>query len=541
MSSRKNMRKKRRKRRRKLWLIPLIIVAALVVGLYTAAYYYVGGKSRDTILNGISIGGMDVGGLTEAQAEEILDTYIADLGKKKIKLTADDVTIKTTAAELGISCANPEIVKEAMDYGNSGSLIERVKAKHDLEENTINYDINVKLDKSLIISLLESHEEELTREAVDWELTREDGEFVLLGGTQGWSVDEEASAEVINNFFAEGWVDKASIPLTLLTVEPNGSYEQLSAVKDVLGEFTTYYGDSASGRKTNVANACSLINGSLIFPGESFSVGDTISPYTADNGYALATAYENGTTVDAMGGGVCQVSTTLYNAVIRAELEVLERNNHSMIVSYVKPSMDAAIADGSKDFKFKNNLDYPIWIEGSTNGAYITFTIYGAEYRDENRTVEFVSETTGTTQPTTQFKATSNAIGYISKVQSSHTGYSARLWKIVTVNGEVVSKDVFNTSNYRMSPNIYEVGVSSPSEEATAAMKQALASGDLGTVKAAIEQWKNAGNEPEEPEETEETEETTENEENTESEETQQEETTGSEETAAETEQAAEE
>ena len=107
---------------------------------------------------------------------------------------------------------------------------------------------------------------------------------------------------------------------------------------------------------------------------------------------------ENGRTVDSIGGGACQLCTTLYNVVLRAELEVTQRQNHSMTVGYVKPSEDAAIAGTYKDLKFKNNYDTPIYLEGSVAGNTLTFTAYGKDTRPEGRTVEFVSETLGTTE-----------------------------------------------------------------------------------------------------------------------------------------------
>lgn len=107
----------------------------------------------------------------------------------------------------------------------------------------------------------------------------------------------------------------------------------------------------------NVENGASLINGTLLYPGDSFSVYSKVAPFTADNGYHLAGSYSNGQTVQTYGGGICQVSTTLYNAVLRAELNVTERSNHSMTVHYVPLSADAAISGTDKDLKFTNNLD----------------------------------------------------------------------------------------------------------------------------------------------------------------------------------------
>ena len=158
-----------------------------------------------------------------------------------------------------------------------------------------------------------------------------------------------------------------------------------------------------------------------------------------------------------------------------------------MIVSYVDPSADAAISGTYKDFKFVNNTDAPIYIEGYTSGGLITFKVYGEETRESGRVVSFESETTSTTEPTTEYQATSDAIGYYSTVQSSHTGYTAVLWKVVTVNGVEVSREKFNSSTYNMSPKIIAVGTGSSSSEATAAVKEAISTGDESKILAAIE------------------------------------------------------
>lgn len=115
-------------------------------------------------------------------------------------------------------------------------------------------------------------------------------------------------------------------------------------------------------------NGTSKLNGKVLYPGEEISVCDNMVPFTEENGYEPAASYANGAVVESFGGGICQVSTTLYQAVLQAELEVTERHNHSMIVKYVEPSMDAAIAEGAKDFRFVNNTEAPIYIEGYTYG-----------------------------------------------------------------------------------------------------------------------------------------------------------------------------
>ena len=184
--------------------------------------------------------------------------------------------------------------------------------------------------------------------------------------------------------------------------------------------------------------------------------------------------------------------------MLKAELEVTQRSNHSMIVTYVKPSMDAAIAGDYKDLKFVNNLDAPIYIEGYTVGKDIYFNIYGQETRPSNRKVTYESEVVSEEDPGTQFVATGDAIGSISTTQGKHMGYVARLWKIVTVDGVEQSRDAINKSTYKSSPKIVNVGTASADPNAVAAVNAALATGDEATIYATVAQYSGAGQTPSE-------------------------------------------
>lgn len=484
-------RKMRAKRQLMRLIAGVVIVIAVVICLI---FFFTGGfhKKSDKIADRIYIGEVSVGGMTEEEAKEAVEKYVDGLAQKTVTLKASGKSVDVQADQLGLSCKNVEdLAKEALDYGQTGNVIERHKASKELEKEDKVFPLQLQVDKDKTEAFLKENEEALSQEPVDYGLKRENGEFTVIKGQSGIIVDTDESLKTINEYFSEGWNEQASIELSVKEEAPKGSEEELLKVKDVLGTFHTDFSSSASGRKANVKNATSKINGTLLYPGEEFSVYDAISPMDAENGYELAGSYENGTTVQTYGGGVCQVSTTLYNAVIRAELEVTERYAHSMIVNYVKPSSDAAIAGTSKNLKFKNNQKAPVYIEGYTSGGVLYFTIYGQETRDPEREVIFESETTGTTEAGVQFKATSAAVGSISKVQSAHQGKTAQLWKIVKVNGVEQSREVFNKSTYKASPTIYEVGTSSENPEATAAMKAAIASNDLGTVQSAAAQWKN--------------------------------------------------
>ena len=341
------------------------------------------------------------------------------------------------------------------------------------------------VDTEKTTAYLEDHASELNREAVDFGLTRENGAFKIIEGQDGIVVDVKKSVDAIDASLKEGWKDDNTVELAAEVTKPQGSEEELSKVKDVLGTFSTNYASSAAGRKANIANGSKKINGSVIYPGEEFSVYQTVAPFNADNGYKLAGAYENGTTVDAYGGGICQVSTTLYNAVIRAELEVTERSGHSMVVGYVDPSADAAIAGEYKDFKFKNNTEAPIYIEGSASGSNVSFTIYGQETRPSNRTLKFESVTLSTTDPGVQIVADAGQpIGYIVR-ESAHKGVVAELYKHVYVNGQEESVTKLNKSTYKATPRTITVGIAGDPDLSNE-LQAAIATQDEATVNATL-------------------------------------------------------
>lgn len=480
----------------KKWKKYLSIAGALLV-LAVAAIVMIPvnaeGDENDTIPQRVYFGEIAVGGMTQEEAGAAVEDYLSGLQNKTVTLRAGKNSVDVPVSQIGLSWGNPEIAEEAVALGKSGNLIVRYKAMKDLENEDKVYELAYKVDSQKISQMLEENAQTLNTEAKDGGLTRENGSFKVIPGSQGVSVNVEESTKILEDYFSKEWKgEQASIEIAADVVEPRGSEEELGKVKDLLGGFHTSYGTSGAGRAKNVQNGASKINGSVVYPGDTFSVYEAVSPFDAENGYELAGSYENGTTVETYGGGICQVSTTLYNAVIRAELDIEERFNHSMIVSYVDPSADAAIAGTYKDLKFKNNTDAPIYIEGYTQDMVIYFNVYGQETRPADREVIFESETLSTSDPGVVYQASGDPIGYISQKQSSHVGYTAQLWKIVKVGGVEESREVFNKSTYKASPRIVIVGTGSANPEASAAMNAAVGSQDQGTIEAAAAQWNDA-------------------------------------------------
>ena len=348
-----------------------------------------------------------------------------------------------------------------------------------------NFEVAYAPNEQAVKTYVEKLAEEYNRDAEEGDITFANGYPEVTGGETGIAVNVDQSVSSIMKAL-EG--DGTELTVVAEVQKPSVTKEELSQVKDVLGTATTYYGSSYE-RNTNVEVGASKINGTLIMPGETFSVTAAVTPFNADNGYYPAPSYESGQVVDTYGGGICQVSTTLYNAVLKAELQVDERHNHTMLVSYVDPSKDAAIAEGLMDFIFTNNTDAPIYIYGVGYQGTLNFTIYGHETRDPNRSISFRSETLSQTDASTNVKLVAKSdqnIGYLNQTQSAHQGLEAVLWKdIVNADGTTDTVQV-NSSSYQASPAIYEVGIVSPNTQASAAIQTAIANNDLATVQAII-------------------------------------------------------
>ena len=443
--------------------------------------------NSNTISEGIYIGNIDVSGKTAGEAKQDVEAYIEELKGLTVTFQVmDGNQVETTIGDLGFSWANQDVVQDAVALGKKGNIIQRYKALQDLRHENKVFELAYDFDRELIRGVLTEQCEEYNTEARDAVLTRENGVFSVIPGQSGYVIDEEASLNQIYDYLMNEWdFGDVSVEVAAKVQEPRGTEEELLQVKDVLGTFTTSYSTSGSSRSANVSNGCSLIAGTTLYPGDEFSTYEAVSPFSVDNGYYMAGSYMNGQVVDSLGGGICQVSTTLYNAVLLSELEVTERHNHSMIVTYVDPSADAAIAESAgKDFKFINNTEHPIYIDGYCENKNITFTIYGVETRPANREVIYESEVLSVINPDHEVIYTNVAmpIGQV-VTQSAHIGYKAQLWKIVKENGTEVSREQINSSSYKMVPRTATVGLSTNDVNAYNEMLAAVATNNIDHVK----------------------------------------------------------
>lgn len=228
---------------------------------------------------------------------------------------------------------------------------------------------------------------------------------------------------------------------------------------DLLGSFSTNYNASDTARSQNLKLASNKINGTVVLPGETFSYNNVVGKRTVEAGYKDAKIYENGKVVDGLGGGICQVSSTLYNAVLKANLQIVERRNHMFKTSYIEAGRDATVVYGSIDFKFKNTREYPIKIKCSSQNGVCKFEIYGIR-EDNEYEVSISVKNLGSTPFETKYEdTTSLPEGTTKVIQNGMNGFKTETYLTLKQNGQVKSTTKISTDTYKPMTKIIQRGV----------------------------------------------------------------------------------
>ena len=482
----------RRRRRRNLCIKIGGSVIVLFLVVYFAMYRYVNKTDAKVIHDHVYIGETDVSGMNEEEAKQALLAKVEEYGEAKATIKVGEESTEATLQELGLSMDNVDkTVKQAISYGKQGSVWKRWNQIRKLKKENKVFDDDFALDTEKMSAVIAEKAQPLEVRAQNATIRHTGNGFELTDEVEGTIIDTNTSIEKLTEYLNTEWNYKDLEFEVIQTVEePEIRREDLESIQDELGSFYTAAGSGT--RVTNIARATELINGTVLMPGETYSVEQATVPYTEENGYVSGSAYENGQVVQNIGGGLCQVSTTLYNAVLYAELEIVTRSAHSMIVTYVEPSRDAAIAEGLKDLQFKNSYDTPILIEGYLDGSNnLWFHIYGKETRPSNRSVEYESETLEVIDYTTKYVADSGlALGEMNSEGSKINGRVAKLWKVVYEDGKEVSRKVMNNSRYNASELKITVGTYSENSEASALVDNSIKTQDKSQIENAISQAK---------------------------------------------------
>lgn len=310
---------------------------------------------------------------------------------------ADEAVIREKLVEFGRQIYG-ERVEHSLEFGDGAVIATPGKTGFDNNTDTAYEEVKAALENEqftdIDVTLNAGPPEDLTVDRVDGftycdpidaYYSYSGNDVMVIKEVPGRYINRDEVANLVTQVYEGG--PKVNIPYYTSTAAVTADVLQAKLFNATIASYSTSYGSSNSNRRANIARAASQINGVVLAPGQVFSFNDTVGPRTVANGFYTAKEYVNGETVDGIGGGTCQVSSTLYNAVLYSDLSIVSRTNHMFPVGYCPNGQDATVADSGVDFKFMNSMDYPIKISAVTSGATITVSIIGTQ-RDVPRTVK---------------------------------------------------------------------------------------------------------------------------------------------------------
>ncbi len=423
----------------------------------------------NVFLDGITVNGVSIGGMTKDQAKLTLATTEESISSlESVQLVYDNklhildltgVSASTNLSQILDEAYN--LRKSCMDYTSMQKLLEEMKA------DGKDYTLTVSLDFTSLTSSVAQLAAEIDivpENACVGSVDEENRTIIFKDGVVGLTVEQGVLVDRITDAVLNGVTTAIDIPV--IETQPAITVADLEGKYVLRASATTSFSSSTSARKYNVRKGCGLINGTILSPGETFSANDTLGERNRANGWKVAHAYVQGTVEDQYGGGVCQLSTTLYNAIAKADLEVVYRRNHSMPVTYIDMGLDATINSTGNiiDFQFKNNTTGDIVVFGyTTDSNKLTFEIWGLPFAtDEYDQIKLTSTRVSTTSPsgdpveievpvgTEKADGSLMVAGETYTAIPARTGYVYQSYKNYYKDGEFVRKEALARSTYKM-------------------------------------------------------------------------------------------
>lgn len=377
----------------KPFLIPTLVVAGIAISLtagYTLSINSRISKWEDKIYPGITIQGVDVSGKSKEEATEILTKELQQINNKNITVKANSKEFKLNLKNVSPKYNIEESVEIAFKTGKDEGILGKNNWVNGKNSKDIEAHCNYDADK------MEEFENKVkkgvNKEPKNATISRVgDNKFNIVDGENGYTLDEEEFNNNMNKAISNVDLKDEDIEVEMKETKPKVTKETLSKIDGVIGSFSTKYDAGEVDRSYNLKLATAACNGKVVMPGEVFSYNETLGPREG-NGYRDAYVFVNGKVEKGTGGGICQVSSTLYRAAMKANLRSVERTNHMFPVTYAELGKDATVAWGAVDYKFKNGYESPIYIESYLANSTVYFNIYGNTKEKGNKTYDIVTD-----------------------------------------------------------------------------------------------------------------------------------------------------
>lgn len=413
--------------------------------------------SSNTISSNIYIEGINIGGLTKDEAINKLKAELdSKLNSSYLELNSDDKTWVLKYSQIGASYNYEEAVNKAYIIRRTDRIFDRVSQlifPHTAKDVIT---MPVVYDQNSIVGLIDRIAIESDKAALDASVKYSPNGFTYTEDSEGKTLDKASALSLIINKIDS--LESGKLELPFVSVDAEIRKSDLMQVEDVLGQFETKFNAKDVDRVSNLSLATKSMTNVLIMPGEVFSLNQTVGPRLEKYGFKLAKVIVNNQLVQGIGGGICQVSSTLYNAVLLSNLKIIERRNHSLPSTYVGLGRDATISGDAIDFKFLNNTSYPILIYGQLKGDTLKYIIFGKN-DFPNRSVKIVTEVISKTEPTISIiEDPALSAGTVIEEKTAYPAFVVKSYRKVLENGKEVYTEPLFTDKYPLVNGIKRVG-----------------------------------------------------------------------------------
>ena len=365
-------------------IAPFVLLLAVVIALiYVGSAWFTATINKSTFCDNIYINNISLTDCRLEEAPQYLQDQIASRLSKPHILTLGSNSWSFSAADFGASISSDTLIERAWNIGHVGNIFSRAGSIRALKEHPIHLNGSLTYDESLIDAFVERlySETYIAPENATVVIDLEQP-YLTSESSRGQELDKETAKAQIISLIETG---EGGSELPMIVLEPALSTDAAAATMNVIVEYKTDTSARGYNSRYNVRKGLSYFNGLTVYPGDTIDFNAVVGPRIESRGWKSATEYVGNTTQEGFGGGICQASTTLYGAMLKSGMTILERWPHSMTVSYVDPSLDAAVTDTSKNLVFRNDTQHPIYIYTEVTKEYACVTVYGnrPDYRYE--------------------------------------------------------------------------------------------------------------------------------------------------------------
>ncbi len=495
---------------KKVLILTFVIITILIISILCCTIFALLNINNTKIIKGVTINKINIGKLTKEEATKLIKDRMQEYIEKDINIKSSDFEYSIKLSQIGVEYKIEEAIEKAYNVGRDGNIFSNnfriIKSMINGENIELEYSYNDELFNNIINDI----NAKIPDAVVEANYYIENDNLYIAKGKAGNTIDKEKlKNEIINKIKKENYdeiilevyqiepqtidiekiynevhkepknayytknpfqifphengidfdieeakklleEDKDEYMIKIKITEPDITTSEIGteAFPDLLSTFSTNYDTSNIPRTTNLKLAMQKLNGVVVNPGETFSYNKTLGKRTAEAGYKEAGGYAGGKVVQTLAGGICQISSTLYDAVVYANLDIVERHNHMFLAGYVGAGKDATVVYGSLDFKFKNTRKYPIMIKTSIGGGTAKISIFGIKEEVEYD-VEISTKILGyTTYKVIYEDDNSLTSGKEKVVQGGMNGCKSITYKILRLNGKEISKEVLSSDTY---------------------------------------------------------------------------------------------